>query len=145
MLRLADGLQVPTVAQVWDAIQAEWGRPKHLIVDRFRLKELQDTVKHGVQIEERVTRWSEASEDIRALRRGVKDGPLTVALESRNLIEASLSAAMVKNDDAGSVRLVKNGTNNTARDDVAAALTLAAGAHSRKPVKSGVRSLGLAG
>ena len=88
---------------------------------------------------------SEASEDIRALRRGVKDGPLTVAPECRALIEASLSAAMVKNDDSGSTRLVKAGSNNTARDDVAAALTLAAGAHSRKPVKSGVRSLGLAG
>ena len=145
LLRLADGLQVPPVAMVWAAIQSEWGKPKALICDRFRLKELEDTVKHGVRLEPRVTRWSEASEDIRALRRGVKDGPLTVAPECRALIEASLSAAMVKNDDSGSTRLVKAGSNNTARDDVAAALTLAAGAHSRKPVKSGVRSLGLAG
>ena len=38
---------------------------------------------------------------------------------------------MVKNDDQGSVRLAKRGTNNTARDDVAAALTLAAGAYIR--------------
>ena len=145
LLRLADGLQVPPVAQVWQAIQAEWGKPKHLICDRFRVKELQDAVKNGARLEERITRWSDASADIRALRKGVKDGPLTVAPECRALIEASLSAAMVKNDDQGSVRLVKNGTNNTARDDVAAALTLVAGAHSRKPVKSGVRSLGLAG
>ena len=145
LLRLADGLQVPPVAMVWAAIQAEWGKPKALICDRFRLKELEDTVKHGVRLEPRVTRWSEASEDIRALRRGCKDQGWTVAPECRALIEASLSAAMVKNDDAGSTRLVKAGSNNTARDDVAAALTLAAGAHSRKPVKSGVRSLGLAG
>ena len=145
LLRLADGLQVPPVAMVWAAIQAEWGKPKALISDRFRVKELQDTVKNGTRIEERVTRWSDAAEDIRALRRGVKDGPLSVAPECRALIEASLSVAMVKNDDAGSVRLIKRGSNNQARDDVAAALTLAAGAHSRKPVKSGVRSLGLAG
>ena len=36
------------------------------------------------------------------------------------MVAATLSAAMVKNDDQGSVRLVKRGTNNTARDDVAA-------------------------
>ena len=145
LLRLAEGLQVPPVALVWAAIQAEWGRPKTILCDRFRLKELEDTVKNGVRLEPRVTRWSESSEDIRALRRGCKDLGWTVAPECRALIEASLSVAMVKNDDAGSVRLVKNSASNTARDDVAAALTLAAGAHSRNPVKSGVRSLGLAG
>ena len=145
LLRLAEGLQVPTVAQVWAAIQEEWGRPRVIVCDRFRLLDLEDAVKNGARLEPRITRWSESSEDIRALRRGVKDGPFAVALECRSLIEASLAAAMVKNDDAGSVRLVKAGTNNTGRDDVCAAWTLAAGAHSRKPVKSGIRSLGLAG
>ncbi len=145
LLRLAEGLQVPTVAQVWAAIQEEWGRPRVIVCDRFRLLDLEDAVKNGARLEPRITRWSESSEDIRALRRGVKDGPFAVALECRSLIEASLAAAMVKNDDAGSVRLVKAGTNNTGRDDACAAWTLAAGAHSRKPVKSGIRSLGLAG
>ena len=59
------------------------------------------------------------------------DGPLACEESSRLLVAASLSAAMVKNDDQGSVRLVKRGTNNNARDDVAAALTLAAGAFFR--------------
>ena len=44
------------------------------------------------------------------------------------LLQASLSAAKVQNDDAGNSRLVKKASNNTARDDVASALTLAAGA-----------------
>ena len=44
---------------------------------------------------------------------------------------ASLSAALVRSDDAGSIRMVKDGSNNTGRDDVAAALTLAAGAWER--------------
>ena len=44
---------------VWAAIQSEWGKPKALICDRFRLKELEDTVKHGVRLEPRVTRWSQ--------------------------------------------------------------------------------------
>ena len=81
----------------------------------------------------RVTRWSEASEDIRATRKYAADGPLACDPASRDLITASLAAAMVKNDDQGSVRLVKRGTNNTGRDDVAAALTLACGALSRAP------------
>ena len=47
-----------------------------------------------------------------------------VAESSRPLLAASLSVALVKNDDQGNVRLSKNGSNNTARDDVAAAVAL---------------------
>ena len=49
---------------------------------------------------------------------------------------ASLAVAVVRGDDQGSTRLVKNGTNNTGRDDVAAALTLAAGAYARSMAKT---------
>ena len=42
-----------------------------------------------------------STEDIKALRKMAVDGPLTVDRDSRLLIAASLSAAMVKNDDAG--------------------------------------------
>ena len=116
------------------------------VCDRFRLSDMQDAAR-GWRIEPRVTRWSDAAADIRALRKMVKDGPLTVERESAGLIEASLSVALVQNDDAGNVRLVKRDkSNNTARDDVAAALTLAAGEVERranKPKSSGVY-LGLA-
>ena len=78
-----------------------------------------------------MTRWSESSEDIRALRKMVKDGPMCVSEESRSLVSAALSRASVLNDDAGNVRLQKQATNNTARDDVAAALVLGAGAWER--------------
>ena len=84
-------------------------------------------------MEPRVTRWSEAAFDIRALRKLANDGPMAVAADSRPLLAASLAVAMVKNDDQGNVRLVKRGTNNTARDDVAAALALGAGAWARQP------------
>ena len=79
----------------------------------------------------RVSRWSESSSDIRALRKIARYGPLSCAESSRLLVAASLSQALVKNDDAGNTRLVKRGTNNTARDDVAAALVLGAGAFQR--------------
>ncbi len=128
-LLLADGLRVPPVGQVVDAIR-EW-RPAVIVCDRFRLAEALD---HGppCPVEPRVGRWSEQSEDIRALRKAALDGPLSVDPGSRALIGASLAVAAVKHDDGGNVRLVKRGTNNTARDDVAAALVLAAGEAARR-------------
>ena len=129
-LRIAEGLRVQPPSELWRAVRDSWGAPETVICDRFRLGELQDCV-NGTPVVPRVSRWSEAAFDIRSLRKLAADGPLTVAESSRLLVAASLSAAMVKNDDQGSVRLAKRGTNNTARDDVAAALTLAAGAYIR--------------
>lgn len=111
----------------------EWA-PSIVVCDRYRLSELQDAAR-GLRVVPRVTRWATAAEDIRALRRLAMDGPLSVAQESRPLLKASLSAAMVANDDSGNVRLVKRGTNNEARDDVAAAWVLAAGALARVPAR----------
>ena len=126
----AEGLRVPPASLLMQLISETWGRPAGLICDRFRIDELRDA---GLpcQITPRVTRWSESSFDIRALRSRTKDGPFAVAECSRSLLAASLSAAMVKNDDAGSFRLVKKGFNNRARDDVASALVLAAGLFER--------------
>ena len=73
------------------------------------------------------------------------DGPFSVDEDSQALLSTSLSRATVKADESGSFRLVKRGTNNVARDDCAAALLLAAGALSRKPEATGMRSLGLVG
>ena len=126
-LRVSTGLRVQPPKQLVEAILNEWGKPQVIVSDRFRLPELQDATR-GIKLEPRITRWSESSEDIRALRKLAKDGPLSVDADSELLMTASLAAAMVKNDDAGNVRAVKNGTDNAARDDVAAALQLAAGA-----------------
>ena len=113
-----------------ELIKQTWGRPSGLICDRFRLDDLHDA---GVpcRVTSRVTRWSEASYDIRALRKYAVDGPFSVAECSRSLLAASLAVATVKNDDQGSTRLIKRGSNNTARDDVSAALILAAGLYER--------------
>ena len=132
-LRVADGLRVQPPVELWRAVVAAWGRPARIVCDRFRLAELRDAVGPGAEIIPRVSRWSESSEDIRALRKMVADGPLSVEEGSRDLLTASLAAAMVKTDDQGSVRLAKRGTNNTGRDDVAAALVLAAGSFVRSP------------
>ena len=131
-LRVAEGLRVQPPAALVKAVRAEWGGAEVVFCDRFRLAELQDSV-NGTPVVPRIARWSEASEDIRATRKAAKDGPLAVAPESRDLLTASLAAATVKADDQGSIRMAKRGTNNTGRDDVAAALVLACGALSRAP------------
>ena len=142
-LDVSEGLQVQPVQQVWDAIRERWGKPRLIICDRFRLTELQDAIKGGTRLEPRITRWSEAAEDIRATRRMAKDGNLAVDLDSRLLMATSLSRARVVNDDAGNVRMVKWGSQNTARDDVAAALVLACGGVDRHPPRSGGGYLGM--
>ena len=130
-LTIAEGLRVQPPAALWAAVVANWGRPVKVVCDRFRVPDLQDAIQGQCPLEPRQTRWSESSADIRALRRLVLDGPLCVSPESRALVSASLSVATVKNDDAGNVRLVKRTNNNESRDDVAAALCMAAGAWER--------------
>ena len=129
-LTVAEGLKVQPPAHLWAMVKEAWGKPQLLVCDRFRLPELEDAVKHGARMEPRVSRWSEAAFDIRALRKMAYDGPLSVDVDSRALLATSLSKSMVKSDDQGNTRLVKKGTNNTSRDDVAAGLVLAAGAAS---------------
>ena len=129
-LHVAEGLRVPPAKMLIELIQRTWGRPASLICDRFRLDELRDA-QVPCRVESRVTRWSEASFDIRSLRSHTKDGPFSIDKSSRSLLEASLSVAAVKNDDQGSFRLIKRTANNESRDDVAAAFCLAAGAFAR--------------
>lgn len=127
-LMVAEGLRVPPVGLLLDYVK-DW-KPKAIVCDRFRLSDLLDA-EPRCRVIPRISRWSESTEDIRALRRGCLDGGLTVAMGSRPLLKASLSVTRVLNDDAGNCRLLKQGSNNTARDDVCAAWVLAAGAAAR--------------
>ena len=132
-LRMADGVRVPSPSVLVNWIRDRWGIPALVVADRFRVNELRDC-QLPCQLITRTTRWSESSEDIRSLRKLAKDGPLAVTAESEPLILWSLTAAQVKNDDQGSMRLTKRDpSNNVARDDVAAALCLVAGAADRRP------------
>ena len=139
LLHVSEGLRVQPPSALWTAIVEAWGVPVNLICDRFRLPELLDAIGGACPVEARVTKWSESSADIRGLQKAVKDGPFAVAEGSRPLLAESLAAALVKHDDAGNTRMVKNGTHNTGRDDVAAALALAGGAFDRA---AGVRRPG---
>ena len=132
-LRVSEGLHVPPVKLLWEFILNLWGAPARVVADRFRMLELTDSIGSTCTIEPRVSQWSESSFDIRALRKLVSDGPLSVA-DGRELLSSSLAVAQVRNDESGNVKIIKQ-ANNTARDDVAAALTLAAGAHARLTAK----------
>ena len=142
LLMPASGLHVPRVSSVLDAVRRRWGTPEFIIADRFKFDQIIDCAP-GCRVEARVTRWSESTADIDALRRAAADGPLSVDPGSRPLIETSLARCVCKSDDAGNVRMVKD-NNNTGRDDVGAALVLAAGALDRAPVRRAARLLGVA-
>ena len=132
-------LRVPRVTALVDRVLT-W-RPSVIVCDRFRLAELQDAVRGRALVVPRVQRWSDSSADVRACRRVALDGPLAIAAESRALLSASLAAAKIESDTSGNTRLTKRGTNNTARDDVCAALILACGAHTRRRRGGVLRSM----
>ena len=147
LLLVDEDLQVQGVKPLVDAALEAWGRPSTFISDRARIGELEDAVGR-IPLIKRVTMWFEASEDIRALRRYAKDGPLACPREYRALFRTSLSAAMVRNDDSGNTRLSKRSTDNVARDDIAAALVLGCGEverRSRRRRRPRRLSLGLVG
>lgn len=129
----ADGLRVPPPAMLMRAIRDAWGSPRAIYCDWFRLGELKDSNPPCRVITRKMRSKAEAAGDIRSLRKLAKDGPLSCEPGSRGLLTASLAAAMVKPDDQGNSFLVKRDSNNQARDDVAVALTLAAGALDRMP------------
>ena len=136
LLATATGLRNQPPSQLWAMVKERWGQPASVVCDRFRLDDLKDSVMGHVGIEARVQQWSEAARDIRSLQRFTRDGPFTVVEEARPLIAASLAVSLVKHDESGSSRLIKRGSNNESRDDVAAALTLAAGAFNRAEIEA---------
>ena len=129
VLLVDEGLRVSRPQVLLDHLVAAGIVPEVIYCDRFALGALKDAVAGRWPVEPRVTRWSEATEDI-GFRRLVADGPLSVAGESRPLARLALSEAVAHSDDQGSVRLAKRmGTKS--RDDVAVAAVLAAGALAR--------------
>ena len=107
-LEIAEGLRVQPSAALWDLIRTAWGKPLVVVFDRFRLAEFEDAVKRGARLEPRVSRWSEAAFDIRALRQMALDGPMAVDAGSQALLATSLSGSMVKSDDQVSLLFIRH-------------------------------------
>ena len=116
-------------------------RPLAIVCDRFRLGEVTDAVAGRCPVLPRVTRWSESTEDIQATRRLALDGDLAVVPGVRPLYRLTLAESEVQEDDDQSVRLVKRTQSHRHRDDLAKALTLAAGLLARLPAPRPVEVL----
>lgn len=127
VLRVSEGLRVQPVGDLWNSAVELWGGASVVLCDRFRANELIDATMGTCPIVARTTQWSQSSEDIRALRKLCKDGPMSVHGDARLLLSASMAVAMVQTDSAGNSRLVKKETSNVSRDDAAQSLLLAAG------------------
>ena len=127
VLLVDEGLRVSRPATLVDHLLSVGIRPRGMLCDRFLLGTLQDVIRGRWPVVPRVTRWSEATEDISGFRKLVGDGPLSVEPKCRRLATLSLSQASVTSDDQGSVRLQKR-RHGRSRDDVAVAGCLAAGA-----------------
>ena len=131
LLHVEDGRRVVKVSTLIDRVIAY--SPRVIVCDRFRLGEVLDAVKGRCPVVGRVTRWSESTEDVMAARRLALDGSLAVVEHVRPLYRLTLAESAVEHDDAGNVRMVKADTNSRSRDDLAAALVMAAGALARLP------------
>ena len=125
---------IPRVSVLVEEALRRWPNVAFATCDRFRLAELLDAFAgKGVHVAPRVTRWSESSDDIRAVRALALDGNLSVDPQARALLRIALASAVVESDTSGNSRLTKRGTNQAERDDPIAALVLAAGALARMP------------
>lgn len=131
LLHVDDGRRVVRVETLIDRVMAF--RPEVIVADRFRFPEVIDAVRGRCPVVSRTTRWSEQTADIMALRRLASDGDLSVEPSCRPLYVLALAESTVQQDDGDNLRLVKRDTNNRHRDDLAAALVLAAGALDRAP------------
>ena len=131
-LHVADGLHVPRPAQLMALAKERWS-PFCIVADRHRYPELLDCI-NGVPVLSEVNDWKHGGLNVRALRKMAKDGPLSLAPDSIDLLITSLRVSRVEGNGAGDQRMVKmDAFNNRCRDDVAAALLLAAGRLSRLP------------
>ena len=137
-LLVAVGRRQPPVSMLVDEIFARWGGARVIVADRFKFDQLEEDVDWRAPVEARRMRWSEATEDIGDLDKLAVDGTMTIDPACRALLAHSVEQAVVLEDDANNVRLVKRNTR-TQRDDVAVAWVLAAGALDRYPLLEPIR------
>ena len=130
LLHVDEGRRVVRVDEL--VARAMRFHPSVVVCDRFRYEEVCDAVRGRCPVVRRRTRWSESTADIMALRRIARDGDLAVEEHCRPLFVLALAESQVISEE-GNLRMRKLDTNNRHRDDLAAALVLAAGTLSRAP------------
>ncbi|MDE0479225.1 MAG: hypothetical protein OXI13_06320 [Gammaproteobacteria bacterium] len=136
-----EGRREPPPSVLVDLIFETWGTPARIVADKMKFAGVQDAVGDRCTVEERKVTMDRMTDDISSLRQMVDTGgPLAVESESAKLLSTSLTFARVNVKQGGTVILLdKAGNNNLGRDDVAAALILAAGAWERAARKQRAR------
>lgn len=125
------GRRMQRAGPLVEEVFARWGDVAGMVCDRFRINELADAIGGRAPVLPRVSRWSEASEDILAFRRAVRDGPLSMPRPDWELMLASLAGTTIQSDERGLYRIRKDAAG-CGRDDVCAAAVLAAGVIERR-------------
>ena len=136
LLHVDDGRRVVRVPELIGRVMAF--NPAVITCDRFRYEEVLDSVRGRCPVIPRRTRLSESTADIMALRRLAVDGALAVEESCRPLFVLTLAESMVLEEE-GDVRLKKRDRSQRHRDDLAAAMVLAAGVLARAPKPSRTR------
>ena len=115
------------IAKRWDPILAT--------ADSYRFAALKDECDFPLVKAD--SPWKSHGEGIACLRTAALDGDMAVALDSRDLLEFSISVSTITPDAFGTERLVKS-SDSRERDDPATALVLAMGlAESQRPMFEG--------
>lgn len=141
-LHVLEGLETASPEVLVRIVRESGVRPGIVLGDRFQATRLRDACKGWAPFTERITRWSTSTEDIGLTREMVRDGGMSAEENSRGLLTLSLSQARVR-FEGGNVRIVKR-RGDASRDDVAVALSLAAGAimrSRRRPAPAPLRSV----
>ena len=100
-LQMADGLRVPPVSMLVDAINERWGGAACVVCDRFRLSELEDA-EPGCPIEPRVAQWSNSDRGHPwAASAGARRRAGRGVWIARAADVVALSVARVKKDESG--------------------------------------------
>ena len=128
-LYLAGEFVVPIPALLEEAL-TRWGKPVAIVVDRWRLGELQDALSEinfpFTKLETRGQGFKDGAEDVRLFRKAALQG--NVRVKESLLLTSAISEARLISDPAGNQKLSKStqgGRRSRGRDDALASAILA--------------------
>ena len=137
---LTFGGRTVDVRALLQAALDRFGRPSHVVADRWRDAELRDALDAArvppAALEFRGMGFKDGAEDVRGFRKAAVDGRVRPAPSL--LLRSAMAEARTVSDPSGNSKLSKGtqgGRRLRARDDAAAAAVLAVAAGSRLPAQ----------
>ena len=138
---ILSGGEAVAIAPLLIEARTRFGKPSAIACDRWREKELRDTLKEAglkyIRIDVRGQGFKDGGEDVRTFRRGFAEGK--VAPLRALVLASAVGEARTTTDAAGNAKLAKGsegGRRLRARDDAAAAAILAVSLGCRTPARS---------